>query len=58
MLSERWHDCPCGASCSRDENAARVILDYALQKVSGQELAEVRSRGCFAALNHETHAIA
>ena len=57
MLSERWHSCPCGASCDRDENSARVQLDYALAKVSGQELAEVGSRRCFATLNHETHAI-
>lgn len=56
-LSERWHSCACGASCDRDENSASVILNYALAKVSGQELAEVGSRGCFAALNHETHAI-
>lgn len=56
-LSERWHSCPCGASCDRDENSARVILDYALAKISGQELAEVGSRGSFAMLNHETHAI-
>ena len=56
-LSERWHSCDCGASCDRDENAARVILEYALSKVSGQELAEVGSRGGFAMLNHETPAI-
>jgi len=56
-LSERWHSCPCGASCLRDENSARVVLDYALRKVSGQELAEAGSRGCFATLNRETHAI-
>jgi putative transposase len=56
-LSERWHQCTCGASCDRDENSARVILNHALAQVSGQELAEVGSRGCFAALNHETHAI-
>ena len=56
-LSERWHSCPCGASCHRDENSARVVLDYALAKVSGQELAEAGSRGCFATLNREIHAI-
>ncbi len=56
-LSERWHSCSCGASCHRDENSARVDLDYALAKVSGQELAEVGSRGGFAMLNHETQAI-
>ena len=56
-LSERWHSCFCGVSCSRDENSARVTLDYALDCVAGQELAEVGSRGSFAALNHETHTI-
>jgi putative transposase len=56
-LSERWHSCSCGASCHRDENAARVDLDYALAKISGQELAEAGSRGDFATLNHETLAI-
>jgi putative transposase len=25
-LDERWHSCPCGAECSRDENAAVVLL--------------------------------
>ena len=56
-LSERWHSCACGAECDRDENAARVILDYALLSVSGQELAEVGSRRGITTLNHETHAI-
>lgn len=56
-LSERWHHCDCGASCDRDENAARVILNWALNGVSGQELAEVRSRSCFTALKHETPTI-
>lgn len=45
-LSERKHQCSCGASCSRDENAARVMLNWALVgNVTGQELSEVRS-GC------------
>ena len=25
-LDERRHRCPCGASCSRDENAGRVMM--------------------------------
>jgi putative transposase len=25
-LADRWHSCPCGIECSRDENAALVIL--------------------------------
>jgi len=57
LLSERWHQCDCGTSCDRDENAARVILNWALRWVSGQELAEVRSRRGFAVLKHETPAI-
>lgn len=56
-LSERWHSCDCGTHCDRDENAARVILNWALSWASGQELAEVGSRGCFTALSQETHAI-
>ena len=56
-LSERWHSCACGASCHRDENSARLNLAYAFAKVSGQELAEAGSRGCFATLNRETPAI-
>ena len=27
-LGQRWHACPCGASCSRDENAGRVLLHW------------------------------
>ena len=57
LLSERWHQCDCGANCSRDENAARVILNWALKWVSGQGLAEMGSRRGFAVLNHETPTI-
>lgn len=56
-LSVRRHVCACGANCSRDENAARVMLNWALANATGQELAEVGSGGCFAVLNHETHAV-
>lgn len=65
-LWERWHSCPCGAFCSRDENAARVLLLWLQCKLSGQELAdawrEVRP-GCFQQaqafpVKRETHAIA
>ena len=57
-LSERTHRCDCGAACSRDENAARVMLNWALTgNATGQELAEVGSGGGFAVLNHETHAV-
>jgi putative transposase len=56
-LNERWHECECGIRCDRDENAARVILYWALDWASGQELAEMGSRRYFAALNHETPTI-
>ncbi len=39
-LGERRHECPCGASCSRDDNAARVLMAWAEQQVSGREPAE------------------
>ena len=59
LLSERKHRCTCGAECSRDENAARVMLNWALAgNVTGQELSEVGSEGYFLALNHETPSIA
>jgi len=53
-LSERIHHCDCGASCSRDENSAKVMLNWALfGNPSGQELAEVWSgdNGCVEAQN-------
>ena len=39
-LGQRRHACPCGASCSRDENAARVLMSWAEQRLSGREPAE------------------
>ncbi len=36
-LGQRRHECPCGASCSRDENAARVLMNWAEQQLSGRE---------------------
>jgi len=57
-LSEREHRCDCGASCSRDENAARVMLNWALfGNATGQELSEVGSGGRLAVQNHETPSI-
>jgi putative transposase len=32
-LDERWHACPCGASCHRDVNAALVLLHWGLEHV-------------------------
>ncbi|WP_373026146.1 RNA-guided endonuclease InsQ/TnpB family protein [Thioalkalivibrio sp.] len=39
-LSQRRHECPCGVSCTRDENAARVLMRWAEQQLSGREPAE------------------
>jgi putative transposase len=32
-LDERWHTCPCGASCHRDLNAALVLLQWGMEHV-------------------------
>lgn len=32
-LRERWHVCPCGASCGRDTNSALVLLAWGLEHV-------------------------
>ena len=32
-LRERWHVCPCGASCGRDVNSALVLLAWGLAHV-------------------------
>jgi putative transposase len=29
-LAERWHTCPCGASCSRDANSALVLVHWGI----------------------------
>ncbi len=39
-LSQRRHECPCGVSCTRDENAARVLMAWAEPQLSGREPAE------------------
>ncbi|APZ42564.1 RNA-guided endonuclease InsQ/TnpB family protein [Acidihalobacter ferrooxydans] len=67
-LSDRWHQCPhCGAACSRDENAARVLLRWLKMRLagesgSGREPSEawsgIRPSETMApALKRETHAI-
>jgi putative transposase len=30
-LRERWHTCPCGASCGRDVNSALVLLQWGVE---------------------------
>ena len=58
-LSDRQHQCPrCGTICGRDENAALVLWRWMEAQLSGQELSEVWSGGCFTATRHETPAIA
>ena len=55
LLSERQHFCDCGASCSRDENAARVMLNWALfGNATGQESDRGGESLKLAMLNHET----
>lgn len=57
-LSERLHHCSCGVRCSRDENSARVMLNWALLgSPTGQELSEAWSRRCLPALKHETPSV-
>lgn len=56
-LFMRKHACECGVSCSRDENAAKVILNWALfGSASGQELS--RCGGALAPVKQETPSIA
>jgi len=63
-LSDRTHQCPhCGVTCDRDENAALVLLRWLKMRLaggsgSGREPSEVWSGGSFAAMKHETLAIA
>ncbi len=63
-LSNREHQCPhCGVICGRDENAALVLLRWLEMRLagssgSGREPSEMWSGGSFAAMKHETHAIA
>ncbi|MGD9897146.1 MAG: hypothetical protein AB7T14_08765 [Candidatus Methylacidiphilaceae bacterium] len=36
-LGDRWHECACGASCHRDENSARGLLNWGLAKWTGTD---------------------
>jgi putative transposase len=54
-LFMRVHGCDCGASCSRDENAAKVILHWALYgNATGQELSSCGGAALVAPMNQET----
>ena len=59
-LSDRWHNCGCGASCSRDENAVRTVMRWVEEVLAseGSGTGPARSGRCLAVLKRETHAIA
>ncbi|MGM0554683.1 MAG: zinc ribbon domain-containing protein [Pseudomonadota bacterium] len=65
-LSQRRHECSCGASCSRDDNAARILLAWAEQQLSGRERGRCVEGGQTGSspddpalpMKRETHAIA
>jgi putative transposase len=54
-LSERQHTCPCGLTLSRDQNAARVILNWALESFKGRESALCGEK--YFSAKHETPSI-
>jgi putative transposase len=57
-LSERMHECECGAKLDRDENAAKVILIWGLrQRTSGREPTMCGAQAMAWAAKHETPAI-
>jgi putative transposase len=57
-LSERRHGGDCGANCSRDENAAKVMLNWALTgSATGRELTEAWNGGSSAVSKWETPAV-
>ncbi|MGH7249618.1 MAG: RNA-guided endonuclease InsQ/TnpB family protein, partial [Minisyncoccia bacterium] len=58
LLTQRKHECDCGARCTRDENAARVILNWALSgNATGQELAGCGEVAIAVSMKHETPSI-
>ena len=52
-LKQREHSCPCGTPLSRDENAARVILNWAM----GRESAQCGGKPLGKPVKHETPAM-
>ena len=57
-LWQRMHICICGVYCTRDENAARVILNWALYgNATGQELARCGEVALVTSVKHETPSI-
>ncbi len=57
-LQQRIHECPCGIRLSRDENAARVILNWALDNIKGRGSALCGEIALAVSAKHETPAIA
>lgn len=58
QLSERRHECDCGLRLSRDQAAARVILNWALfKRATGREPTWCGGRAGAFPQKHETHAI-
>ena len=57
-LWQRMHECVCGVRCTRDENAARVILNWALfGNATGQELSRCGESALVDSVKHETPSI-
>jgi putative transposase len=57
-LAQRKHECVCGALCSRDANAAKVILNWALLgNATGQELSRCGEIALAVSAKHETTSI-
>jgi putative transposase len=57
-LNERMHKCVCGVYCTRDENAARVILNWALfSNATGPVQARCGEVALVASVKHETPSI-
>lgn len=58
-LSTRIHTCLCGVVCSRDENAAKVILNWALfENATGREATSCGGETLVFPVKQETHSIA
>ena len=58
-LATRTHACNCGVVCGRDENAAKVILNWALfGNATGWEPTRCGGEALVSPLKHETPSIA
>jgi len=58
-LAQRQHQCGCRVSLGRDENAARVILNWAfIHHASGWEPSRCGEEALASSLKQETHSIA